>query len=293
MKHQSDSSFFKSLAVAFGDGLAFGVGMKIAQASGHKQAAEPQAEAPGAAPAPAALPAAAEPLDLQVLSKVLASIDARLSQHTGTVERRLAESEARVLMDVKALENRQAMQSSETQAALETQAKSVEQGLEARLQAYVDGRMTALGERLHKDITQAGDRTAKLLVDTIEMRLLGRIAVLEREARSLRAQRDGAQQRLHELIQGFSRACQEAIQEMETAAQADKPEDSGSGPAPGDGSSGSEEEPAADPGDRRYDSLRLVNYQVRAEKRLAIPLVSSLIVAVAGLAWLGAGAGWF
>src|SRR5438876_1117431 len=87
MKHEGDSSILKSLAVAFGDGLAFGVGVKIAQASARKRGENPPAEL--GAPA-AAAPAAS--LDLQMLSQVFASIDAKLAQQSSNVERRLAET---------------------------------------------------------------------------------------------------------------------------------------------------------------------------------------------------------
>ena len=71
---QGESSLWKNLAVAFGDGLAFGVGVKIAQSSARRRV---ESAPPQAVPEPQ--PAApAEPIDLQVLSKFLAAIDARL-----------------------------------------------------------------------------------------------------------------------------------------------------------------------------------------------------------------------
>src|SRR5215469_9290019 len=108
MKHQNDASVLKSLAVAFGDGLAFAVGMKLAQA-GPKKRAEIAPIAPPAAPvaAPAPAPAAAESLDLHLLSNVIASVDAKLNQHLAKVERRLAESEAQTTEALKAQEGRQ------------------------------------------------------------------------------------------------------------------------------------------------------------------------------------------
>src|SRR6266498_4433847 len=86
MKHEGDSSLLKSLAVAFGDGLAFGVGVKLAQASARKRVDPVEAPPPVSAAAPA------ESLDLQMLSQVFASIDAKLAQHGAKVERRLADS---------------------------------------------------------------------------------------------------------------------------------------------------------------------------------------------------------
>jgi hypothetical protein len=300
MKHEGESSLWMGLAKAFGDGLAFGVGVKIAQSSPRSRArlSEPAAESAVSTPV-----APAEPLDLQVLSKVLAKIDAALSDHMSQVEQRLGAGEA-------ALEARQAQQESKSQAALEDfhaslsgRIETVEQHLEERLRKYVEARAEELGraieQRLHRDITEAGDRTAKLLVDTIETRLLTRIAALEAEVhgqaetiRSLRAASTGSQQRVHDLLENVGRACQQAAAELvkpeapasaagggegeinpsapESAAVGDRPKDT---------------EPASE--DRRFDSLKLVNYPPRTERKIPIPLVSSLAVFLLGVAALG------
>jgi hypothetical protein len=83
MASSRDSSVWKSLAVAFGDGLVFAAGMKLAQRS-----ARP---APAAAPLPA--PAA---FDRKVLEAVVQAVDERLREHAEQVERRIAELEARM-----------------------------------------------------------------------------------------------------------------------------------------------------------------------------------------------------
>jgi hypothetical protein len=278
MKHQSDSSILKSLAVAFGDGLAFGVGMKIAQVAPKKRFENAPAELPAAAPAPA--PAApVESLDLQVLSKVIASLDAKLAQHMHKVEQRVAESEAHTAAALQSLDNRQtALAGSIERTGQETQA--IEAAVETHIQAYVDQRIQALEERLHRDIGEAGDRTAKLLVDTIENRLLDRIAMLEGQVRgqaetirTLRAATHSSQQRLYALLTGFGRACQEAAQELDKQ------------PEP--------EAEAEGQGAEKFDSLKLVDYQGRSERRLPIPLISSIGVLMLGMAALGSSAGWF
>ena len=52
MQSSRDSSLWRSLAVAFGDGLAFGVGMKLTQAAG-RQVSAPADAAPPEDPTPA------------------------------------------------------------------------------------------------------------------------------------------------------------------------------------------------------------------------------------------------
>src|SRR5271157_737534 len=110
MQTSRDSSVWRSLAVAFGDGLAFGVGMKLTQSTAARPAGAASPE-PNIAPLadrmeqierrlahveqkPAALPAAAAPFDQKMLEAVVNALDARLHEHAGQVEQRLAELES-------------------------------------------------------------------------------------------------------------------------------------------------------------------------------------------------------
>lgn len=117
MQGSRDSSIWRSLAVAFGDGLAFGVGMKLTQTaparSGqapaanltptngrleqieHRLAQMEKARAAIAAPAPA--------IDQKVLEAVVHAVEGRLQEHAGQVERRLAEAETRMAADLEAV----------------------------------------------------------------------------------------------------------------------------------------------------------------------------------------------
>src|ERR1035438_2370160 len=107
MEKSNQSSFFKSLALAFGDGLLFGVAMRLAQGSpkargdamtdlgplaerlrkveDHTQAIDDEA-----------LVKFGEGLDLRVLDKVVVALEARLTEHVGQVDRRLAEMDAQL-----------------------------------------------------------------------------------------------------------------------------------------------------------------------------------------------------
>jgi hypothetical protein len=135
MQSSRDSSIWRSLAVAFGDGLAFGVGVKLAQGPQRPAAGAPPAEVlPFAerleqieqrlsgiehAPAPTAPAAPAPaPFDQKVLEAVVNALDARLKEQAGQVERRLTELEAKIAIELKTLER---------------QDHSIVTGLEARL----------------------------------------------------------------------------------------------------------------------------------------------------------------
>ena len=107
MENDRDSSIWRSLAVAFGDGLAFGVGMKLTQ----NVARQPGTPQSGAAPladrferlehTPIAAPEAAsgpEPAGFarKVIETVVQAVDERLNEQAKQMERRLAELEAQI-----------------------------------------------------------------------------------------------------------------------------------------------------------------------------------------------------
>jgi hypothetical protein len=119
MQPSRDSSVWRSLAVAFGDGLAFGVGVKLTQAATARSADAALAE-PNIAPladrleqferrlalmeqAPAALPPAPAPFDQKVLEAVVNALDARLREQAGQVEKRLASLESKMAAELKVL----------------------------------------------------------------------------------------------------------------------------------------------------------------------------------------------
>jgi len=114
MENTRDSSLWRSLAVAFGDGLAFGVGMKITQ-NVARQSGKPLSGATASADrferleqrlerleripiaAPEAAPAP-EPVGFarKVIETVVQAVDERLGEYAKQMEHRLAEFEARL-----------------------------------------------------------------------------------------------------------------------------------------------------------------------------------------------------
>ena len=124
MESGRDSSFWRSLAVAFGDGLAFGVGMKLSQ-----NTVRSRAQASLAPPAAAAvarleqieqrlervertpLPAVSNGgarvpvLDQKVLDAITGSLEARLKEHAVQVERRFTDVEAKVAVELQSLDH--------------------------------------------------------------------------------------------------------------------------------------------------------------------------------------------
>jgi hypothetical protein len=122
MESSRDSSVWRNLAVTFGGGLALGaVGMKLTQTALRPAEVMPRPEPNvltdrlsdmerrlervehmpvSPRPAAAAQPAAAQ-IDQKVLEAVIGAVDARLHEHAGQVERRLADMEARLAVGVR------------------------------------------------------------------------------------------------------------------------------------------------------------------------------------------------
>jgi hypothetical protein len=90
----SSSSLLKGLAIAFGDGLAFGAGMKLTQSAATRHQV--------ARLAPAADPGD----DRKAMDAVVRAIETRLAQQTGDLETRIADLDRSIAGDLKTLSER-------------------------------------------------------------------------------------------------------------------------------------------------------------------------------------------
>ncbi|MDR3698051.1 MAG: hypothetical protein P4L56_00365 [Candidatus Sulfopaludibacter sp.] len=159
MQNSRDSSVWRSLAVAFGDGLAFSVGMKLGQNAGRGSVAAPPGDTgpvalrleqmeqriaeieqrPLALASPEKGAAAAHPFDQKVLEAVINALDARLHEHAGQVERQITELQAKVTIELKTLHQ---------------QDRSIADGLQARieeLQKQFTDRLAAVRQSAEAD----------------------------------------------------------------------------------------------------------------------------------------------
>jgi len=214
MRETGDSSVWKSLAVAFGDGLAFGVGVKLSQ-NAQRAALAPadnstilnrldwmeqrirQIEAAPAAAEPAP-PAAA--FDHSVLEAITAALDARLSEHTSQVERRLADMEARMLLDTKALEQ---------------QDRSLASRMEQDL-ATLKGQVIALNREF-------AEQVGRIVAEQVSAQVAARTSGLEHSIRThaMDAADDAVQERLAPMRAEVSRKEQELTELREHIAATD------------------------------------------------------------------------
>jgi len=165
MEKSSQSSFLKSLALAFGDGLLFGVAMKLAQGPSKTREDSMTDLGPLAERLRKvedhthtidkdALMKFGEGLDGRVLEKVIVALEARLTEHVGQVDRRLAEIDAQVALDLKAVDTHTSAQTSAVEKAIqqiETQVRdyvAAAQQSSAEQISGVDQKLSALQEAL-------------------------------------------------------------------------------------------------------------------------------------------------
>ena len=210
MESSRDSSVWRNLAVTFGGGLALGaVGMKLTQTAlrpadvparpesnpltdrlSSMERRLSQVEQVPASPRPAAQPAPAT-IDQKVLEAVIAAVDARLHEHAGQVDRRLADLEARLAI---------------MQGLQEQDRKAADQ---------VRNEATALRAGLNRDMRQ--------VLDSVSQVVAGQTATAS-ELHTLRQQHerilDAAEQRFAEMQQEYRQGIADLRSEMEQSIEA-------------------------------------------------------------------------
>jgi hypothetical protein len=208
MEKSSQSSFFKSLALAFGDGLLFGVAMKLAQGpprvrengmtdlgplAERLRKVEDQTSTIDKNP-PVKF---GEGLDGRVLDKVIVALEARLTEHVGHVDRRLAEIDAQVALDLKAVDTHTAAQANAVEKAIQQIEAQVRDYVEAAQQSSaeqisgVDRKLSALQEALPAKFRE--------IVEAVRQSMEARVALEMTELENRLASRAAAPEQLQEL----------------------------------------------------------------------------------------------
>lgn len=209
MENSRDSSVWRSLAVAFGDGLAFGVGMKLSQPGAAKPAApadtgvaarldriEHRVERIERAPAAVA---GSGGLDPQVLEALTRALESRLQENTALMDRRLAEFDIKVALELNNL--RQQDQSLAADAGTRVEA------LEARFEGKVRDLLRQMNDErnglqnqvisLHREFASA---VADIVEEQVATQVEARVATLveQRLAGLVRAELAPVEQQLRE-----------------------------------------------------------------------------------------------
>ena len=138
-------SFLRSLALALGHGLLFGVAVKLVQGSAKRREEavsglgrlaerlrkmEDHSRQAQTIDREAVMKTG-EGLDRRVLDKVIVALESRLTEHVGHVDRRIAEMDAQVSIDLKAVLNHTASQNDTFEKAMQQIESEVRSSLDA------------------------------------------------------------------------------------------------------------------------------------------------------------------
>jgi hypothetical protein len=230
MPSSRDSSLWRSLAVAFGDGLAFAVGMKLTQAAGRQLSAS-RPSAPGATVPPRSdrtpladgieqteqnlkliervqrtQAAGSGAVGQKVLEAIVSALEARLAEHSGQVDRRLADLEARFAIELRSLDQqdhsiakrisgdigalRQQMVglhrefgeavarivAEQVSSQVEARAAALEQSIAARVAVAVEA---AVETRLRSARREFHESLARMVAERVSSQLQAGVAALE------------------------------------------------------------------------------------------------------------------
>ena len=218
---KSDSSLLRSLAVAFGDGLAFGVGIKLTQNAPGKsgKAPAPSDEAARLARleqrlerverAPAALSGSAN-LDPRVFDALSRALEARIQENAALMDRRLAELDVNVSLELKGLREQDRSLATASETGLAEMQKHLDEKLRSLVQQVNEDRNTLQSQviSLHREFaaavadiveeqvaTQIEERLASLVEQRLTALVREQVAPLEQELREEIRQASAAKHR--------------------------------------------------------------------------------------------------
>jgi hypothetical protein len=252
MQSSRDSSLWRSLAVAFGDGLAFAVGMKLTQAASRQMSA-PQAAAPTRSDrspltdragqieqdverVERAPMAASNAVGQKVIEAIILAVEARLSEHSGQVEHRLADLEART-EDIGTL--RQEMVGLHREFG-----EAVARIVAEQVSSQVEARAAELRESLRQEIAAAVEMAVAAAAEArlpaavsaclqpLEQQLRAELHEKNREIAELRQRITDTDANVLELIQGIGRICRQSAERVAPPVALAEPGGTVSRPAP-------------------------------------------------------------
>lgn len=203
MENSRDSSLWRSLAVAFGDGLAFGVGMKLTQTGTGKSGSGKPGAVPELAPGDRVsrleqrlarlerVPASASPaLDQDVLDALVAALEARLQESGAKVDRRLAELEMKLAAELTTLRQQDQSLASGSETRLDEIDSRVNEQVQALQQKVNEDRNTLQSQviSLHREFAAAvadivEEQVANQVEQRVEEAVQARMAALEEHLR--------------------------------------------------------------------------------------------------------------
>ena len=194
MQSSRDSSVWRTLAVAFGDGLAFGAGVSLTRSAA--RLAAPRSTAPDLRPlnerlndieqrieqsrAAGMLPVAGAPLNHKAADAVLKAIDGRFTEIGGQIDRRLAELEVKVKIELETLDAQDHALASGTETRIEGLRAELNAAIAAERQS-IDADMRSLRAQMASIHKEFAETLARLVDEQITKTVTARLQVVEEQ----------------------------------------------------------------------------------------------------------------
>ena len=298
MENDRDSSIWRSLAVAFRDGLAFGVGMKLTQNAARQPGAphsgvtaladrfesleqrmERLEHTPiaGREAAPGAGSAGFAP---KVIEAVVQAVDERLSDQARQMERRGAELEARVAE----VRNQFDAEMAEVRSQFNAEMAAVHDRVEGGMRGFAESE-----EQLREEIRRVAESSSSFDASAAEAVIETKLVPLRVEITEMRQRLAESDRAVLDLILAIGQMCRQAAERITDAAP--PPPESAPPPAntepPLNGTSDSLGAAPEEPGvsmDPPFESSAPAFAQLKKATSLwRVPLVSSFLVTTGSL----------
>jgi chorismate mutase len=308
MQNSRDSSVWRTLAVAFGDGLAFGVGVTLTRSAARLAAtrsATPEfrplntrtgeiEQRMGHTRVVGMPPAAGAPLNHGAADAVLKAIDGRFTEIGGQIDRRLAELEVKVKIELGELDAQDHSLATGVETRLDELRAEINQAFATERQS-IDADMRGLRAQMTAIHKEFAETLARLVDQQIATAIATRLQAVEEAMREtvreeirlsgqgqqiaeLRERVEGQDRNLLSLVMALGHSCLEAAGRISPADSPAPP------PPPETGGAGgpltppeARVEPAADPELPAFARTR------PRQPLWRIPIVPSFLAATGGL----------
>jgi hypothetical protein len=297
MQNSRDSSVWRTLAVAFGDGLAFGVGVTLTRNAARLAAT--RSTIPELRPVNGRISETEQrseraPLNHQAADAVLTAIDGRFTEIGGQIDRRLAELEGKIGIELddldvqdhalaEGVETRIDRLRGELTEAVAAQRQSIDadmRGLRAQMTAihreFAGTLARLVDEQIAQTIAVRWKAVEEQLRETIREEI--RVSGKDQQIAELRERVESQERNVLNLVMALGQSCQQAAERMSPAERPVPP------PPPASGTAGG----AATPPETRAEPATDQDLPgfARARPRgplWRIPIVSSFLFATGGL----------
>jgi hypothetical protein len=284
MQNSRDSSVWRTLAVAFGDGLAFGVGVTLTRSAARLAATRSGTSEPFPANTP---------LNHRAADAVLTAIDGQFIEIGGRIDRRLTELEGKIRTELDELDAQDHELAEGVEARIDALRGEIAQAVAAQRQS-IDADMRALRAQMtavHKEFAETLARLMdEQIVKTIDARLEAlaedlrgtireeaRLSGKDQQIAELRERVDNQERNVRNLVMALGQSCVKAVEQAAPSGSPDPPAPASSTVGGGDTPSENGVGPAMD--------ADLPGF-ARARPRRPLwrpPIVSSFLLATGGL----------